>query len=328
MSYVTKVIILLTVSFLVIISFALSSEKEIKIIREFPNEEQMVAYDYVLGRGTRFDYCPAEKSIFFCSQRQHVVIKIDLYGNLIKIIGRRGQGPSEFNLPLFSYVADEFLFVSDNGNSRIQIFTLDGNYVRQIRMIEGILSMVSIENQLYMLLLREYEKSTNSPVVYGIYEMDGKVVRYFGKFDKTDYRTFFHDNIQTVRTIQEKLHCLQLYGTIYRIYDKEGGLIREIQLENNPLLDPEYKKTGWLFAYTSFDVDEEKIYATHAGKGKVFINVFDSGGKILQKYFIKQETNDVYEVSDMRIIKQDGRTLLLLLVCYPDTKFVLAEIAE
>ena len=328
MSYAKKVIALLVVSILVIISSAISIEKEIKLIREFPTEEQMVTYDYVLGRGAHFDYNPDDNSIFFCSQRQHVVMKIDLHGNLIKRIGGKGQGPGEFNLPLFPYIVGDLLFVSDIGNSRIQIFTLDGNYVRQIRMIEGIISLASIKNQLYMLLLRQYEKSTNSPVVYGIYKMDGKLIRYFGEFNKKDYQTFFHDNYQTMRTIRGEIHGLQLYGTNYKIYDKEGSLVKEFQLEINPLHDPEYRKTGWLFAYTSFDVEEEKIYATHAGKGKIFINVFDNSGKVLQKYFIKQATDDVYEVSDMRIIKQEGRRLLLLLVCYPDTKFLLAEIAE
>lgn len=326
MSRSTRIIIGLLLAFLVNIPSALSSEKVLKIISEFPSERQMIAYDYVLGRGTRFD--ADEKAIFFCSQRQHVVLKIDFHGNLIQRIGRSGQGPGELNLPLFPYLFGDLLLISDNGNSRIQIFTLDGTYIRQIRMIEGIDSLVSIENHLYMLLLKRYEKSRNSPAIFGKYEMNGKLVRYFGEIGKTDYNDFYYDNAQTVRTFQEQIHSLQLYGTTYRIYNRAGKLVREFQLEINPLHDREYKKTGWLYAYRSFAVDKQRIYATHAGKGRLIINVFDSDGKYLYTHSIKQETSDIYEVSDMKIIQQESRKLLLLFVHYPDTKFILAEIND
>ena len=324
--YLKRVFVGLLMALLANVSLAFSSEKVLKILFEFPNEKQMIAYDYILGRGTHFD--ADENAIFFCSQRQHVVFKIDFVGNLIKRIGRNGQGPGEFKLPLFPCLIGDRLLVSDNGNSRIQIFTLDGAYVKQIRMIEGIDSLVSIDNQLHMLLLKQYEKSRNSPAIFGKFDLDGKLICYFGEIGKSDYNKFYNDNAQTIRSFQGELHCLQLYGTTYRIYNQKGELVREFQLEINPLHDREYKKTGWLYTYRSFVVDKLRIYATHAGKGRIIINVFDRDGKYLYTHSIKQESDDVYEVSDMKIIQQKNKRLLLLLVHYPDTKFILAELYE
>ena len=321
-----KLTVLIALLLILMVSMAFSAQRQLKILGEFPSEEQMIAYDYVLDRGSHFD--ADKEAIYFCSQRQHVVFKLDYTGKLIRRIGRNGQGPGEFQLPLVPCIIGDELVVSDNGNSRIQIFTLDGTYLRQIRMVEGIYSLVSIEHQLYMHLLKEYEKSRNAPAIFGKIDLNGKLLFYFGEIGRSDYHIFYNDNAQSIRSFNGELHCLQLYGTTYRIYNPEGELVRELQLEINPLLDKEYKKTGWLYTYRSFAVDKQRIYATHAGKGRIIINVFDRDGKYLYTYSIKQEGDDVCEVSDMKIIQQKNRRLLLLLVHYPDTKFILAELDE
>jgi DNA-binding beta-propeller fold protein YncE len=48
-----------------------------------------------------------------------------------KVIGSRGSGPSEFNVPLQCAVApDGTLYVLDSGNFRVQAFDADGKYLR------------------------------------------------------------------------------------------------------------------------------------------------------------------------------------------------------
>lgn len=321
-----KILIIILLALLANASLAGQKEKQLRVLAEFPTENQMNSFDYVLGRGTHFD--TDENAIYYCSQRQHVVLKLDYNGNLIKRIGRNGQGPGEFQLPLVPCVIGDRLVVSDNGNSRIQIFTLDGAYVKQLRMIEGIYSLVSTDNQLYMHLLRQYEKRCNGPAIFARYDLSGKLLSYFGEIGKSDYNSFYNDNAQTIRAFNGELHCLQLYGTTYRIYNPNGELVRELKLEINPLHDKEYKKTGWLYTYRTFVVGKQRIYATHAGRGKIIINVFDREGKYLYAYSTKQETDEVSEVSDMKIIQRKDRRLLLLLVHYPETKFILAELDE
>src|SRR5206468_2376257 len=62
----------------------------------------------------------------------HKVRVLDLdSGKLLSEIGTRGSGPGEFNLPRDATVAaDGQLYVVDGGNFRVQVFDVDGKFVR------------------------------------------------------------------------------------------------------------------------------------------------------------------------------------------------------
>lgn len=62
----------------------------------------------------------------------HRVRALDLEtGNLLFDIGKRGDGPGEFNLPRDAVVgADGLLYVVDGGNFRVQVFDAEGKFVK------------------------------------------------------------------------------------------------------------------------------------------------------------------------------------------------------
>ncbi len=62
---------------------------------------------------------------------QHV-LKFDRDGNFIRLWGKRGKGPGEFDSP-HSVVVDAkgLVYIADRGNQRIQVFDADGNYLRE-----------------------------------------------------------------------------------------------------------------------------------------------------------------------------------------------------
>lgn len=62
----------------------------------------------------------------------HVVRVLDIEtGKLQFVIGKRGDGPGEFNLPRDAVVgADGLLYVVDGGNFRVQVFDKDGKYLK------------------------------------------------------------------------------------------------------------------------------------------------------------------------------------------------------
>lgn len=62
------------------------------------------------------------------------VAKIDKNGDWVKSWGERGNGPGQFNTPHSIAVdAKDNVYVADRGNSRIQVFDSDGNFLRQFR---------------------------------------------------------------------------------------------------------------------------------------------------------------------------------------------------
>ena len=61
----------------------------------------------------------------------HQVVIYDKDGKKIKVIGARGDGEGQFNIPLQAAVApDGTLYVLDSGNFRIQAFDRDGSFLR------------------------------------------------------------------------------------------------------------------------------------------------------------------------------------------------------
>jgi streptogramin lyase len=60
------------------------------------------------------------------------IIKFDAVGNFVHTWGGEGKAPGQFNVP-HSIVANDqgLIFVADRSNERIQVFDLDGNYVRE-----------------------------------------------------------------------------------------------------------------------------------------------------------------------------------------------------
>jgi DNA-binding beta-propeller fold protein YncE len=66
------------------------------------------------------------------SSEEHRVRALDLdSGKLLFDIGKRGDGPGEFNLPRDAVVgADGLLYVVDSGNFRIQVFDAEGKFVK------------------------------------------------------------------------------------------------------------------------------------------------------------------------------------------------------
>jgi len=60
------------------------------------------------------------------------IVVLNADGNLIKSVGRKGQGPGEFNNPMSILINSNNIFINDLGNGRVQIFDMDFNYLDTI----------------------------------------------------------------------------------------------------------------------------------------------------------------------------------------------------
>lgn len=84
----------------------------------------------VLKRPTGVAYDPVGQRIFVADTAAHDIKVFDAKGELVKVIGRHGEGAGEFNFPTHLAFAHGELYVTDTMNSRIQVFSADGGAPR------------------------------------------------------------------------------------------------------------------------------------------------------------------------------------------------------
>lgn len=299
--------------------------KTLKIKNIFPTEEEMLKDEFVLGKGINFEI--HNNKIYFCSQFEDEIVVFDIDGNYLARIGNFGQGPGDFSRPLDIFIYKDKIFISDNGNARIQVFSLDGEFERQIKIINIMSDFVILKDKIFILSTdRTGLIDRDNAYIFKIFNMKGELLKTIKKSFTSKYNNFIYDNQVILRLVNNSIHCLQQYGTTYRIYNDNGELQKEFHLSLNPLEDKEYKKIKYLWAYKTFCVHDNKIFASYVGKGKIIINVFDMEGKYLFSYLNNQNNNELYSISDMKIIKRNKKKYIYLLLTEPDMYFIIAEL--
>ena len=72
-----------------------------------------------------------DHNLYITSDKYHQLIKLNIAGNVIKIVGKLGKGNAEFHFPNGLRVSNNNeLYVCDSYNNRIQIFDLNLNFKR------------------------------------------------------------------------------------------------------------------------------------------------------------------------------------------------------
>jgi len=76
--------------------------------------------------------CDKEGNVYILDYKANDIKKFDSYGKFIKIIGRRGQGPGEFNMPFLMTFARDRLVIWDMMNLRFCGLTPNGDYIESV----------------------------------------------------------------------------------------------------------------------------------------------------------------------------------------------------
>jgi len=299
--------------------------KKLDIVREFPTEAQMLKGGFALGQGIKFDIL--ENKIYFCSQFECKLIVFDLDGNYLTTIGSPGQGPGDFNWPLNIFAYRKSIYISDNGNARIQILSGNGDFERQIKIINVLHDFVIVNDKIF---LSCFDKTSQIDRVHAsifkIFDLNGNLLKNISGPFKAIYDNYVYNNSVTLRIDNVNIHCLQKYGTTYRVYNENGELQREFSLNKNPLDDKKYKKIKYKGAYVTFCVYDSIIYATYAGRGELIIDAFNMDGQYICSYSATQKDEEIYLVSDMKVLEYNGKKYLYLLIDQPDIYFAVAAI--
>ena len=78
------------------------------------------------------------------------VLKFNKYGNVLLGWGMKGSGPGQFDLPHSIAIDDDLVYVGDRENARIQIFDLNGRYLREWKLGHPFGLFIAPDHFIYM----------------------------------------------------------------------------------------------------------------------------------------------------------------------------------
>lgn len=125
------------------------SDKELIMTDNVNNEILILNADFQTAKHVKsigdisfsspFGICSDEKdTIYLCDGGNHRVIVVNKTFNRVKkIIGKKGKLNGEFNFPLGVCYYSGYLYVTDHDNRRVQTFTQNGDFIKEIRLLKN-----------------------------------------------------------------------------------------------------------------------------------------------------------------------------------------------
>jgi len=252
---------------------------------------------------------------------------------LIKKIGRKGEGPREFKVdaslaePLRIEIHPKYILANSMG--KISFFTLDGEFIKEMRAINVRLLQPFGENfvgESFIMVKNILYRTIN------IYDPGVKKIKevYREKFYIQPGQTVVLDETNDkVRVFNDKIFISGIDEFKFNIYDKDGKLINTIkrEFEKRKLLDKHKKEIidyvriehSFLYKYLgnrlelpdyfppilNFYVDSKHFYVgTFIEKdGKMKFLIFDAKGKYLRTVFLPIFKKSLIEIFPLGFYK-------------------------
>jgi hypothetical protein len=279
--------------------------KEEIAVGDSENEEEMVAQPGFMDvdeKGTMYvvDFKASNVKVF------------DKTGHFIRTIGKKGEGPGEFNMPLGVIVTpNNELMIEDMMNRRLSYFSLDGEFIRN-EVLTNSLSTLNIvmdskgnfmarelvmEGNRLFFELRKYDRDMNPMFVLEKTEFKNPMQGNFNPFGVLAVYIFGQD---------DKIFYGDGKDYEIKIYTPKGKLIRRILKKHAPIkitkedenrilneipdvgfdLKQGMKFPEYFPAYEFFALDERgrlivRTYKKGKNEGEYVLDIFDEEGRFI-----------------------------------------------
>jgi hypothetical protein len=281
---------------------------ELTLQYSFPSDELQKKDIYLWG--PRRIACDSGGNIFVLDGKWKSILKFDSKGNFLKKNGRAGQGPGEFQNPYCLCVSKNSVFVSDTMKRDIQIFDLDLNFIRSLKVGRGYTELVVRDDGLMVGTPFRMAKEMS---LVDVLSKDGEVLYSFGKLMFGDDRNWQVPNFVKIDVNRKGEVFLAFWHfptvckysaegellVVYRIVHK--GMSWAEQLNLKAMKDSE-NRTYW-----------QAIYAIRAKENGFFLLYnypytealeFDGDGKMINDYCVARSYD--YSASDFLVKETDG----------------------
>ncbi len=231
-------------------------------------------------------------------------------GEYLRTIGRRGQGPGEFQrITRIQILKQNELFVFDGNSRRLSFFSLDGRFIKlkSVPAIQALDLMMNSKGELLANAVQLNPQSAQAVTSVGIYDSEFRPVKTLIASEPQDVlMPFLPFNVWTPLKNETILVGFNKFYDLH-IFDFQGNLIKRIKKDFAPvkitteekrerlksLQQPLYKEVP--NSHPAFrkvtDDDEGRLFVEtweqpESGDGHVF-NVHDKEGRFLSTITLK-----------------------------------------
>ncbi len=102
---------------------------KVRFVQEVVLDEKTMPKDVLFAGPGALD-CDAAGNVFVMDFSDNNIKQFDPSGKFLKLLGRKGQGPGEFNMPIDIVFAKDRLIVWDMGNDRLCALTMSGELIK------------------------------------------------------------------------------------------------------------------------------------------------------------------------------------------------------
>lgn len=271
-----------------------------------------------------------EGNIFVIDQKLSSIMQFDSSGDAVRQIGRQGQGPGEFKLPHSFVYNSGKLFIVDQGNKRVQIVKVSGEFISSFKMYRIIDEIVYTGER----IIGQEDFMSHELGIFRLlsaFDLEGKRVRGFGQpiGDVLGIPGLPPDasNVR-IRVYKGKIYVIYRYYPILQIYSQDGEILETHKLAVGSLPKKNYSLKSILrrpgiidlrYLFLAFDVNEDGVFAC-LYRDDIEILRFAFNGTCLNRYFYRNPGGERTYVMDMRVSRYMGGIRIHALEYLPEPR--------
>ncbi len=181
-------------------------------------------------------------TLYLIDTKNSRLVELAQDGKIIRSIGGPGSGPGEFINPYGTLCrSNKYIYVPDFDGIRLQIFDLDGKYIRAINNTNIFKGLFYVSPSDKILFAPPKHAFPQIPYMVVVHDSLGKELKKIGLI-KDRYNFLFENNIRKSYSIianeeTGEIWCVFVFFPYIWKFDYAGNFLEEIQLKSRSLSD-------------------------------------------------------------------------------------------
>lgn len=290
-----------------------------KVVKITKIAEQVIEPDdnhQFLNNASFIQYDEINKLIYIVNKGDSNILVLNEDFDLVRKIGRFGQGPGEFQkISAISLTHEGNIVVTDRG--RVQVLSNTGEYIGgfRVQLRSSVFPICSYMDSQKRILVPHFSNNN----LISVYSLEGKFLQSFGKPCEVNspyngpYSKIYDNYIHLRMDAEDNIYIVFYNQPIIRKYNSKFDLVYEVnfnklaaikqKLKDNKIAWKNVKgKRGWYIYNSYFQtvcLDDSNLYV-HVQAGDFPVLELDKNtGKIIKEYFLLKKDNKNYVIDNI-----------------------------